>query len=206
MSRYADSVAPGRLLTFDNFVFVIHNFAKWNTNKTPVTKSENELVGIAEIANLANVTPQAVVNWRVRHADFPAPVADLMSGPVFQRTEVRVWLRRWKVPDAPCSMRWERFKAWLGSERGLAEGTINSRVSNCKTVERYEGDLDVQFRADGLAGVMDRLTYSKEDVQFRRKPKHKVPINGNLYDGTATLKVAVRLYREFRRSADSVSI
>ena len=101
-------------------------------------------------------------------------------------------------------MRWERFAAWLDTERGLATRTIGSRISNCRRVERYEGDLDDQFRADGLASLMDRLKYSTEDVQYRRRPKHNVPINGNLYNGTATLKAAVRLYWEFRRSADSL--
>ena len=100
-------------------------------------------------------------------------------------------------------MRWESFAAWLDTKRGLNARTIGSRISNCKRVETYEGDLDAQFRVDGLASLMDRLTYSTEDRQYRRRPKHKVPINGNLHNGTATLKAAVRLYQEFRRSADS---
>lgn len=51
-----------------------------------------ELLGIAEIAALAGVSRQAVVNWRARDDSFPSPVAELSSGPVFTRTQVRHYL------------------------------------------------------------------------------------------------------------------
>jgi chromosome partitioning protein len=51
-----------------------------------------ELLGIAEIAAEAGVSRQAVVNWRVRDDGFPTPVAELSSGPVFTRTQVRQYL------------------------------------------------------------------------------------------------------------------
>lgn len=62
-------------------------------------ESGDDLMGIAEIAQLAGVTPQAVANWRARQPEFPKPVASLKSGPVFRRTQVRAWLRR-RVPMA----------------------------------------------------------------------------------------------------------
>ena len=83
-----------------------------------------------------------------------------------------------------------RFKVWL--ERGRSAGTVNSRISNCRRVERYEGDLDARYDADGLAGLTDRLNPSD--------PKHKIPIKGNIYNSTATLKSAVNLYRDFRNA------
>ena len=89
-------------------------------------------------------------------------------------------------------MREARFKVWLGVERELNAGTVGSRVSNCRRVERYEGDLDDHYDADGLAGLMDRLNPGE--------PKHKIRINGNIYNGTATLKNAVSLYRDFRNA------
>lgn len=49
---------------------------------------------------MAHVTPSAVANWRKRHADFPAPVADLRSGPVFNVNHVKSWLRKRRVPMA----------------------------------------------------------------------------------------------------------
>lgn len=97
-------------------------------------------------------------------------------------------------------MQEERFKAWLVVERELNTGTVGSRISNCRRVEHHEGDLDAHYDADGLVGLMDCLN--------PRRPEHKIPINGNVYNGTATLKNAVGLYRDFRDAggvkADSV--
>src|SRR5271169_5507375 len=62
--------------------------------------SDDELVGINEIAEMAKTSRQAVANWRSRMADFPKPLADLASGPVFRRSHVRAWLRRRKIPMA----------------------------------------------------------------------------------------------------------
>ncbi len=39
------------------------------------------LIGIYEVADLAGVSSSAVVNWRKRFSDFPAPLAYLKSGP-----------------------------------------------------------------------------------------------------------------------------
>jgi chromosome partitioning protein len=59
-----------------------------------------DLLGVYEIAELAKVSRQAVANWRVRFADFPAPVAELKSGPVFAREQIRAWLRKRRIPMA----------------------------------------------------------------------------------------------------------
>ncbi|MCH4239068.1 MAG: AAA family ATPase [Oscillospiraceae bacterium] len=53
-----------------------------------------ELVGIAEIAKMFDVSSAAVTNWRSRSEDFPKPVAILKSGPVFQADHVKKWYRR----------------------------------------------------------------------------------------------------------------
>ena len=55
---------------------------------------EHELVGINEIASMAGVSSQAVTNWRARSADFPSPLSELASGPVFRKSQIRAWLRR----------------------------------------------------------------------------------------------------------------
>ena len=57
---------------------------------------ELDFIGIYEIAELSGVSPPAVVNWRTRIPDFPKPVADLKSGPVFRRSEIQIWLDRRK--------------------------------------------------------------------------------------------------------------
>lgn len=52
------------------------------------------LLGVYEIAEIANVSPSAVANWRKRFSDFPSPLAELKSGPVFSENAVRLWLAR----------------------------------------------------------------------------------------------------------------
>lgn len=54
---------------------------------------DNDWIGLYEIAQLANVSPSAVGNWRKRHLDFPIPVKQLQSGPVFERRQILHWLR-----------------------------------------------------------------------------------------------------------------
>ena len=61
---------------------------------------DKELVGINEIAEMAGRSRQAVVNWRARNSDFPNPVVELASGPVFRRSHVRSWLRKRRIPMA----------------------------------------------------------------------------------------------------------
>jgi len=58
------------------------------------------LVGLNEVARMANVSRQAVANWRSRFSDFPKPVVNLNAGPVFDRFQVRSWLSKRRVPMA----------------------------------------------------------------------------------------------------------
>ena len=53
-----------------------------------------ELMGLFEIARLARVSPQAVSNWVNRKADFPEPLAQLASGPVWDGAAIRAWLEQ----------------------------------------------------------------------------------------------------------------
>jgi hypothetical protein len=58
------------------------------------------LIGIFEIAEMANVSASAVANWRKRFPDFPAPLAELKSGPVFSEGQVKLWLARRGAADS----------------------------------------------------------------------------------------------------------
>jgi hypothetical protein len=92
----------------------------------------------------------------------------------------------------------DAFRSWLSNSRSYGTGTVNSRVSNCKTVEGCEGDLDQLFERDCLRGLVHRLTYSKADERQNRPSRHRILINGNMYNGTATLRSAISLYKQFR--------
>lgn len=59
---------------------------------------QQDFVGINEIAEMAGVSRQAVANWRARFSGFPSPIAELKSGPVFRRSQIRAWLHARRFP------------------------------------------------------------------------------------------------------------
>lgn len=59
-----------------------------------MAEDNDELVGLYEVAEIANVSRTVVANWRTRDPRFPAPVADLRSGPVFRSSQVRRYIKR----------------------------------------------------------------------------------------------------------------
>src|SRR6266851_1979950 len=77
--------------------------------------AESSLIGIYEIAEMANVSASAVANWRKRFTDFPTPLAELKSGPVFGQSEIKLWLARRQAND---SQEVELFYDQLESKRG----------------------------------------------------------------------------------------
>ena len=100
-------------------------------------------------------------------------------------------------------MRTNEFRKWLQhGYRGmhgnrLDKLTINLRTANCERVDRYEGDLDQHAANDGMVKLLSRLTYSTEDQRRGMQPRHCVPIDGDVRNGSSTLKSAVNLYRQF---------
>src|SRR3984893_17610410 len=74
------------------------------------------LIGVFEVAELANVSPSAVANWRKRFPDFPVPLAELKSGPVFSESQVKLWLARRQAADSAEVV--ELFYDQLASKRG----------------------------------------------------------------------------------------
>lgn len=94
-------------------------------------------------------------------------------------------------------METDEFKRWLINVKKQDPSSAQSRVSNCSRVEKFEGNLDIEFQKDGLKALLHKLIYTKEDSDLHRPVKHKIPINGNRYTGTATLKQAITLYQEF---------
>ena len=109
-------------------------------------------------------------------------------------------LRRRRVPieagaEERSGMKEAAFRVWLKVEKGLSAGTVGSRISNCRRVERHEGDLDAHYDSDELDGLLQRLKPGE--------PEHGIPIAGDVYNGTATLKNAVSLYFDFQKGGSS---
>lgn len=90
------------------------------------------------------------------------------------------------------------FYNWLIHQKGQKENTAHSRRSDCLRVERVEGNLDTHFEKDRCYALLDKLVYTAEDANHHRPPKHGILIDGNIKNGTATLKQAVSLYAEFK--------
>jgi chromosome partitioning protein len=115
---------------------------------------DEDFVGINEIAAMARVSKQAVANWRVRFAaDFPKPIADLASGPIFRRSHVRVWLRRRKVPMA-------HVLSTINLKGGVAKTTTTVALAETYSAEFGKRvlviDLDPQTNATTMLIGEDR--------------------------------------------------
>jgi len=94
----------------------------------------------------------------------------------------------------------DKFYIWLLNKYDNQESVAKARKTNCLTVCKYEGDLDIHFEKDLCRTIIEKLSYSTEDEKHKRPPRHKIPINGNIRNGTATLKQAVKLYVDFRKN------
>jgi hypothetical protein len=105
-------------------------------------------------------------------------------------------------------MKEREFTEWLEGRYVTPDGTRMqaparaSRVSNCRRIDEQLGDLDGHWRRDQLSDVIDLLTYSRHDAG----PKHRIPIAGDAYTGTATLRAAARLYAHFCAEHDPVVV
>ena len=88
------------------------------------------------------------------------------------------------------------FKEWLESQ--YQQNTVNSRLANCQRIEHYEGNLDIHHNTNQGHDLLQRLTYSKEDKRLSRPALHNIPIQGDIYNGTATFKQAANLYFRFK--------
>ena len=90
------------------------------------------------------------------------------------------------------------FYNWLKSFKKLDTTTSNARTSNCLRIEKFYGDLDKLYNSDRCANLIEQLTYTTTDKKLGAKPKHNIPIDGDIYNGTHTLKAALKLYIEFK--------
>jgi chromosome partitioning protein len=108
---------------------------------------DQEVIGLAEVAQMAGVTPAAVGNWRTRFEDFPEPVAALRAGPVFEIDRIRRWLRKHRGVRMAHVVSFINLKGGVGKTTtcvGVAEMLASSWAHKQKVLVI---DLDPQTNA-----------------------------------------------------------
>lgn len=100
----------------------------------------------------------------------------------------------------------EAFSKWLHVVKKLDVGTCKARTSNCLRIEKYYGDLDNIYEGDRCVSLLTDLTYSTKDNTNNITPRHKIPIDGNKYTGTQTLRSALNLFIQFKENKLLVEI
>jgi chromosome partitioning protein len=56
--------------------------------------SDKNFLGLAEVAELLDTSRQTIVNWRSRRPDFPPPIEELRSGPIWTRKSIVDWAEK----------------------------------------------------------------------------------------------------------------
>ena len=92
------------------------------------------------------------------------------------------------------------YRQWLVAQ-GYQDHSVAARCSNVRTVERRYGDLDEVISKQGIDGLVGELEYSKEDERRNKPNPSRIDIQGNIYNGLATLKAAIVLYQRFLTDA-----
>jgi len=102
------------------------------------------LVGIAEVAELAGVTKQAVSNWRLRYDHFPRPIQNLQSGPVWERESISDWVKSFRGEET-------HVLSFINLKGGVGKTTTAVAVAEMLAQEQRKHvlliDLDPQTNA-----------------------------------------------------------
>lgn len=129
------------------------------------------LIGLFEIAELASVSPSAVANWRRRFSNFPSPLAELKSGPVFSESQVKLWLElaRRQAPSAEAELFYDQLASKLGDppELRAAVEDVLEKLEREATSTQRPGILlgKVQSgKTRAFLGVIARAFDRKYDV------------------------------------------
>jgi chromosome partitioning protein len=151
--------------------------------------ADDELVGINEIAVMAKVSKQVVANWRARDPNFPKPIANLASGPVFRRPQLRAWLRKRKIPMA-------HVLSTINLKGGVAKTTTTVGVAEALSAEFGKDvlviDLDPQTNATTmLIGEEKWKKLNANDHTLARLFKDALDPDNKQFDLDATLQKKV---------------
>ena len=154
-----------------------------------------DFVGIAEIAEMAGKSRQAVANWRARAQDFPEPMVELAAGPVFRRSQVRSWLRKKRRTPLASVFSTINLKGGVGKTTttvALADfmaGALHKRV--------LVVDLDPQTNATVMMiGEEKWRTINQKEHTIARLFKDALDPDNRRFDFDATLQKDVSNVRD----------
>jgi chromosome partitioning protein len=120
------------------------------------------LLGIAEIAELAKVTKQAVSNWRMRYDHFPRPFQNLQSGPVWEREKVEAWVKGFRGEET-------HVLSFINLKGGVGKTTTAVAVAEMLAHEERKHvlliDLDPQTNA--TVALISEDQWAEMDVSGR---------------------------------------
>lgn len=117
-----------------------------------------ELVGVAEIAAMAEVSKQAVSNWPHRHDNFPKPMQRLQTGPVWDKEVMARWIKNHKGDPT-------HVVSFINLKGGVGKTTICTAVAEMLAKEKNKHvlviDLDPQTNA--TVGLISEEKWEKLD-------------------------------------------
>ena len=87
--------------------------------------------------------------------------------------------------------------AFSAEPPGFLEYLMSVKHMQQARVAQYEGDLARHYAADHGRELLRRLSYSREDQAAGAPPRHSIPMSGNIYTGTSTLRMAVGHYMDY---------
>jgi chromosome partitioning protein len=137
-----------------------------------------DLVGTAEVSEMLGVTKQTLGNWRARNASFPSPVAELKSGPVWNRAEIAEWAKGAGIevainksrPSSAPEKKDAVVVAVVNMKGGVGKSTVTANLGwHSAYKENHKVllvDLDPQFNLSQYALGRERY----QDFLKKRRP------------------------------------
>lgn len=137
-----------------------------------------DLVGTSEVAEMLAVSKQTLINWRNRSADFPEPVAELKSGPVWQRDEIIAWAKTAGIQVVPrkrkqpvsAGRRDAVIVAVVNMKGGVGKSTVTANLGWHSAYKKNHKvllvDLDPQFNLSQYALGSERY----QELLKKNKP------------------------------------
>lgn len=91
----------------------------------------------------------------------------------------------------------QKFKQWLVNVKGQKESAAAARVAGAMRIDAEYDIYNNYYVVGKKDDLMELFKYSRTDEKHGVHPLVNITINGNIYDGMASLRQALKLYFEF---------